>query len=209
MNTSPQVRNLMIKCAQLLSHIQLFSIPWSVAHQVLQSMGFPRQEYWSGLLFPSPGDRPNTGIQPTSPALQEDSLPLSHQGSPIIKYPASKRHSRNVCRCSEWSKGIPSLVKGWQGLNCSQRMLYNKIPKNLQIHISLSATSDINFHRRQKKKRQDSSIAIHTLHDGGYGAFSPEWEHALPSRWAIRALVIIRLSCSVSSAKKEERQGEE
>ena len=49
------------------------------------SMGFPRQEYWNGLLglpFPSPGDLPNPGIEPASPALQADSLPLSHQGSP-------------------------------------------------------------------------------------------------------------------------------
>ena len=46
-------------------------------------MGFPRQEYWNGLLFPPPGDLPDPGIEPTSsvsPALQADSLPLSHQG---------------------------------------------------------------------------------------------------------------------------------
>ena len=42
-------------------------------------MGFPRQEYWSGLPFPSPGDLPDPGIEPTSPALKVDSLPLSHQ----------------------------------------------------------------------------------------------------------------------------------
>ena len=45
-------------------------------------MGFSEQEYWSGLPFPSPGDLPNPGIKPTSPALQADSLPLSHLGSP-------------------------------------------------------------------------------------------------------------------------------
>ena len=45
-------------------------------------MGFPRQEYWSGLLFPSPRDLPNPGIKFESPALQVDSLPVSHQGSP-------------------------------------------------------------------------------------------------------------------------------
>ena len=44
-------------------------------------MGFPRQEYWSGVSFPSPGDLPHPGIKPRSPALQVDSLPLSHQGS--------------------------------------------------------------------------------------------------------------------------------
>ena len=47
------------------------------------SMGFPRQEHWGGLQFPSPGDLPDPGIKPTSPALQMDSLLLSYQGSPI------------------------------------------------------------------------------------------------------------------------------
>ena len=47
------------------------------------SMGFSRQEHWSGLLCPPPGDLPNPGIEPRSPALQVDSLPLSYQGSPI------------------------------------------------------------------------------------------------------------------------------
>ena len=45
-------------------------------------MGFSRQEYWSGLPFPSPGDLPDPGIEPASPALQKDSLPLNHQGNP-------------------------------------------------------------------------------------------------------------------------------
>ena len=49
--------------------------PWAVAHQAPLSMGFSRQEYWSGLPFPSPGDLPNPGIEPKSPALQADSLP--------------------------------------------------------------------------------------------------------------------------------------
>jgi len=46
-------------------------------------MGFPKQEYWSGLPFPLPGDLPDPGIKPISPALAGNSLPLSHQGSPI------------------------------------------------------------------------------------------------------------------------------
>ena len=48
------------------------------------SMGISRQEYWGGLPCPSPGDPPDPGIEPESPALQADSLPLSHQGSPGI-----------------------------------------------------------------------------------------------------------------------------
>ena len=50
-------------------------IPWTVACQAPLSMGFSRQEYWSGLPFPSPADLPNPGIEPRSPVLQADSLP--------------------------------------------------------------------------------------------------------------------------------------
>ena len=49
---------------QLLSHVLLFATPWTVAHQVHQSMGFSRQEYWSGLPFPPPGDLPDPGVKP-------------------------------------------------------------------------------------------------------------------------------------------------
>ena len=63
------------------SHIQLFVTPKTVARQAPLSMGFSRREYWSGLPFPSPGDLPDSGIKPWSPALQADSLPSSHLGS--------------------------------------------------------------------------------------------------------------------------------
>ena len=56
-----------------LSLVQLFVTLWTVARQAALSMGFPRQEYWSGLPFPSPGDLPDLGIEPRSPALQGDS----------------------------------------------------------------------------------------------------------------------------------------
>ena len=50
-----------------LSCVRLFATPWTVAYQAYPSMGFSRQEYWSGLPFPSPGDLPNSGIEPGSP----------------------------------------------------------------------------------------------------------------------------------------------
>ena len=56
--------------------------PWTVAHQAPLSMGFPRQEHWSGVPFPSPGDLPNPGIKPRSPALQADSLLTELPGKP-------------------------------------------------------------------------------------------------------------------------------
>ena len=58
--------------------------PWTVAHQAPLSMGFSRQEYWSGLPFPPPRDIPDSRIEPVSPALQVDSLPLNHVGSPPV-----------------------------------------------------------------------------------------------------------------------------
>ena len=70
-------------CAQLLSQVQLFATLWTVAHWGPLSIGFFRQEYWSGLPFPSPGDLPHPGIKsesPASPARQVDSLLLSHHG---------------------------------------------------------------------------------------------------------------------------------
>ena len=56
--------------------------PWTVAYQAPLSMEFSRQEYWSGLPFPSPGDLPDPGIKPRSPALQAGSLPSELQGKP-------------------------------------------------------------------------------------------------------------------------------
>ena len=68
----------------MLSHVRFFATPWTAARQALLSMGFPRQEYWSELSFPPPRDLANLGIEPTPPVLQADSLPLSHQGSPVV-----------------------------------------------------------------------------------------------------------------------------
>ena len=71
-------------CVNRFSHIRLFQNPWTVAHKSL-SLGFSRQESWSGLPRPPPGDLPDRRIEPTSPAasaLQTDSLPLSHGVGP-------------------------------------------------------------------------------------------------------------------------------
>ena len=58
---------------RMLSRVQFFVTSWTVARQAPLSMGFSRQEYWSGLPFLPPGDLPEPGIKPESPALQEDS----------------------------------------------------------------------------------------------------------------------------------------
>ena len=68
--------------------LTLFAIPWTVAHQVPLSIEFSRQEYWSRLPFPSPGDLPNPGIEPGSSALQTDALPyvLTTKPCPLGPY---------------------------------------------------------------------------------------------------------------------------
>ena len=68
----------------LVSSVWLFVTPWTVAHQAPLSMGFSRQEYWSGLPFPSPGDLPNPGIEPRSHTLQADTLTSEPPGKPNI-----------------------------------------------------------------------------------------------------------------------------
>ena len=66
------------------SCVQLFRTPWTVACQASLSMGFFRQEYWTGLSCPPSGDLPNPGIEPTSPALQAVSLPTEPPGKPSL-----------------------------------------------------------------------------------------------------------------------------
>ena len=73
---------------KLLSHVQLFATLWTVAYQAPPSMEFCRQEYWSGLPFPSPGDLPDPGTKPGSPALQANSLPSEPPGKPQSKAPS-------------------------------------------------------------------------------------------------------------------------
>ena len=65
-----------------LSRVLLFVAPWTVAHQAPLSVGFSRREYWSGLPFPSPGELPDPGIEPGSPALLTDALPSEPAGKP-------------------------------------------------------------------------------------------------------------------------------
>ena len=65
-----------------LSRVQLFVTAWTIAYQASLSMGFSRQEYWSGLSFPSPGDLHNSGIELRSPAVQADALHSELPGDP-------------------------------------------------------------------------------------------------------------------------------
>ena len=67
-----------------LSCVRLFATPWIVAYQVPPSMGISRQEYWSELPFPSPGNLSDAGIEPRSPALKADALTSEPPGKPYV-----------------------------------------------------------------------------------------------------------------------------
>ena len=103
-------------CCQAANIAGSFVTPWTVAPEATLSMGFSRQEYWSGLPFPSPGDIPNPGAEPGSPELQADSLP-SHQGSPIhlletmwFLEPLDEKHSSGVVCRSLYSGLTETLI---------------------------------------------------------------------------------------------------
>ena len=85
-NSSLRVHVCVCVCVCVLSRVWLFATPWTIACQVPLFMEFSRQVYWSKLPFPSPGDVPDPGIKPVSPAypaLTADSLPLGQMGSQI------------------------------------------------------------------------------------------------------------------------------
>ena len=85
------------------------AIPWTVAYQASPSMGFSRQEYWSGLPFPSPGDLPDPGIEPGSPALEADALTSEPPGKQIRRVNLGVG-SQCVCLSSTLSFIYNSLI---------------------------------------------------------------------------------------------------
>ena len=92
---------------KLLSHVRLFATLWTVACKTPPSMGFSRQEYWSGFPFPSPGDLLNPGIQLGSPALPTDSLPSGPPRNPRVD-----QCGRTNCKLESglWGQGSREVV---------------------------------------------------------------------------------------------------
>ena len=94
-----------------LSHVQLFVTPWTVALQAPQYMGFSRHEYWSGLLFPSPGDLPDPGIEPGLSYCRWTLYRLSYQGSSVHVIPQIRildwdamPYSRRSFQSRDWTQ---------------------------------------------------------------------------------------------------------
>ena len=80
-----------------LSRVRLLATPWTVAYQASPSLGFSRQEYQSGLPFPSPEDLLDPGIKPGSPALQADAIPSEPPGKPNIPSGIHKKRKKSAC----------------------------------------------------------------------------------------------------------------
>ena len=107
-----------------LSRVRLFVTPWTVAYQAPPSVGFSRQECWSGLPFPSPRDLPNPGIEPGSPALQADTLPSEPPGEPLhlwasfqkpITTPVSGKNIRQILVTGDPIINLTSAPSNCQG----------------------------------------------------------------------------------------------
>ena len=88
-------------CAQLLS--RLFATSWTLAHQAPLFMGLSQQEYWSGLPFPPPGNLPNPGTEPRSPAFQVYSLPYEPPGK---AFPTYKNEKKEIFRGKTYSTPV-------------------------------------------------------------------------------------------------------
>ena len=88
-----------------LSPVRLFATPWTVAYQAPPSMGFSRQECWSGLPFPSPGDLPDPEIKHGSPTSQADTLPSEPPGKPCKQEAGHKYQGRGKCRRAKSMEG--------------------------------------------------------------------------------------------------------
>ena len=100
---------------KLLSRVRLFATPWTEASQAPPSMGFSRQEYWTGLPFPSPEDLPNSGIKPGSPALQADTLLSKPIGASLVaqrvkQLPAMREAPRSLIYFNLFAPSIGLLA---------------------------------------------------------------------------------------------------
>ena len=113
-----------------LNRVQLFATLWTIAQQAPPSMGFSRQEYWSGLPFPSPGDLPNPGIEPTSPALQADALTSEPPGKP---------KNTGVGSLSLLQRIFLTQESNWSLLHCRQilyQLSYQGSLRHLENHTA-------------------------------------------------------------------------
>ena len=151
-----------------LSHVWLFAIPWTVVYQASRSMGFfSRQEYWSGLPFPSPGDLPEPGIELRSPALQAALYPLSHQGSPNLLLPSCKDCLNKLL----WTELFTNIIYKLGGVVRECLMggflcaVSHKYSVSYQLLLEVSRTASSSQDWGHCVKRAWVSFSKHSLYD--------------------------------------------
>ena len=108
--------------------------PWTVAQQALLCMEFSRQEYWSGQPFPSPGDLPDLGLKPSSPALQAHSLPSEPASKVMLKNLSSQTSIVFEQRTSRCISRIQKRQRN-QRSNCQQPLDHRKSKRTLEKNI--------------------------------------------------------------------------
>ena len=123
------------------SCVQLFVTLWTVAGQAPLSMGFFRQEYWSGLLCPPPGDLPDPGIKLGSPSWQADSLPLSHLGNGEGNgTPIQSSCLENLMDGGVWWAAVHGVAKSRTRLsNFTFTFCFHALEKEMATHSSVLA----------------------------------------------------------------------
>ena len=125
---------------KLLSHVRLFATPWTVAFQAPSSVEFSRQEYWSGLPFPSPGGLPNPGIEPWPPTLQADALPpwTLWDEKPTFSALHAKLENegeKSVCVYLQFSRSVVSDSLQPHGLQHARLPCPSPTPIDCQTHV--------------------------------------------------------------------------
>ena len=135
--STKQTQSYDIELCCVLSHSVMFdsATPWSVAHQAPLSMGFSRQQYCSRLSCPPPGDLPNPGIEPRSPALQADSLPSGPPGKHKCSIP------------EEWKWNISLLTT-----NGILMVINFKLFKSVEYFFTPNEILPVKLKKKMKKK---------------------------------------------------------
>ena len=170
-----------------LSCVRLFVTPWTVAHQAPLSMVFSRQGYWSGLPFPSPGDLPDPGIEPGSPALQADALPSEPPGKAESLYCSPESVATlficyvcvcalghiqhwNCTDCSPWSSSVHGIFQARileQGCHLLLQEIF--MTQGSKLHLlclhwqaDYHCATHIPMQNKVKKKATKTHCLLHT-----------------------------------------------
>ena len=167
-----------------LSHVRLFATPWTAAYQALPSMGFSRQEYWSGLPFPSPGDLPNPGIEPRSPALQAVTFLWATREAQLINS-ITQKVTFNFQLCCGFSNTDFSLkdVNSWSWSPLRQDYIINGLPSLSNFFISVSLFYSVEL--LSAIQQSGSDTCVHTLLPSG-ASLPPHlipWGHLRAPSW--------------------------